>query len=104
MGAGQVGSYLYYYQSNDFVPNPHHYASYQEGWNGLCKSSTINFLIIILQYTLLPIVVYRSSPWKEEIYKNLFILSSIIINLILTIIIFLSTASLSILDLLPIGR
>lgn len=103
LGAGQIGAYLYYYQSNDFVPNPHPYVSYRDGWNGVCKSSTVNFLIIIVEYTLLPIVIYRSSPWKEEIYKNLFLLSTIIINLVLIIAIFIETANLSILDLLPIN-
>jgi hypothetical protein len=99
LSAGQVGAYLYYYQTSDFVANPYPNATYQEGWNGVCKSTTVNFLIIILEHTLLPIFIYRSSPWKEEIYKNKALCLLIVINLVLIVPFFFETANLSFLDL-----
>jgi hypothetical protein len=102
LAAGQLGAYLYYYHNSDFVANPHPIATYKDGWNGVCKSTTVNFLIIILEFTLLPIFIYRSSPWKEEIYKNKPLSLLIVINLVLIVPFFFETANLSFLDLQPI--
>lgn len=99
LSAAQVGAYYYYYNTSDFVANPKPSATFSDGWNGLCKSTTVNFLIVILHSTLLPIMVYRGSPWKEPIYKNVALTVLIIINIVLIVPIFFQTASLSFLDL-----
>lgn len=101
--AGQVSSYFFYYNSPDFVPNPQHSATFSSGFNGLCKSSTINFLMSVLFYSSLPLFVYRSSPWKEPIYKNIPLISLVLINIFLIIPIYFFTSQLSFLDLQPIG-
>lgn len=104
LSAGQIGAYYYYYKSSDYEPNPKPYATFSDGWNGLNKSATINFLIEVLEYTLLPIIIFRSSPWKEPIYQNIPLLVLIIINIVLIVPIFFETANLSFLDLLPIAH
>jgi hypothetical protein len=105
LSAGQVGAYYYYYNnSGDFVANPKPSATFSDGWNGVCKSTTVNFLIIVLEYTLLPVMIYRSSPWKEPIYQNVALTVLIIINIALIVPIFFETASLSFLDLQPIAQ
>lgn len=62
--AVQASAFFYYYSSKDFVVNPNPEVTFAKGWNGLCKSSTANFLIIGLLFTTLPIFLYKGHPWK----------------------------------------
>jgi hypothetical protein len=101
---GQLGAYFYYYNTSDFVPNPNTAITFADGWSGLCKSSTVNFLITTLQFTFLPIFIHRSSPWKEPIYKNIALSVLILINIALIIPIYLFTPYFSFLDLQNINQ
>lgn len=62
--AVQSSAFFYYYNSSDFVANPEPAVTFASGWNGLCKSSTANFLIIGILFTALPIFLYKGYPWK----------------------------------------
>lgn len=95
-------AFFYYTSSSDFEPNPQPKVTFSHGWNGVCKSSTANFLIVILIFTLLPIFIYRSAPWKEPFYKNIVLLILILLDLGAIICMYLFTSQLSIIDLLPI--
>ena len=102
--AGQAGAYYYYYKTSDFVPNPRPVATFQSGWNGNTKTSTVNFLILVLQFTLIHIAIYRSSTWKESIYKHIPLTILIVVNLGLIIPIYFLAANLSFLELQPIAQ
>jgi hypothetical protein len=96
--------YLYYFKSSDFVPNPKPYATFVDGWNFICKSSSVFFLVNTVQATLMPFSTYRSLPWKEKIYKNILMTILIILNSIGISIIFFETQYLSFIQLEPIGH
>lgn len=102
--AAQVASYFYYYNTPDFVPNSQPSATFSSGWNGVCKSATINFLITVLEFSVLPFFIFRSSPWKEPIYKNWPLTVLILINIALIIPIYFFTSSFSIIDMQTIGK
>lgn len=96
---GFVSGYQYYIQTDDFVANSQTTVSFSSGWNGYNKSSTVCFLMANIMYIMLGVLVYRSSPWKERIWKNIPLSILIIINLIAIVTIYFLTAYLSFLNL-----
>ena len=87
MTAGQTAAYFVYYNSSEFMPNPKPIVTISTGFNGECQSSTVNFLISTLLFSFFPVIIYRSSPWKQAIYKNIALTIIVFLNvgLILTI-------------------
>ena len=101
---GLIGSYVYYANSDDFEPNvDHRYCHFEEGWYGLTKSSTANFIAANITYVLLSLVLYKSKPWKQPIWNNKPLFAIIIINAMLIILISLFNEHMSLLDIQPIG-
>lgn len=99
----EVASYQYYRQSPDFVANPNPVATFADGWNGVNNSGTVVFLMIIIIYSFLPAFIYRSHPWKQQIYKNIPLSFVIVVNVILVFTIYYTTKYLSFIDVVPIG-
>lgn len=102
--AGLIISYAYYYQTDDFEPNPHPFIRFPEGWEGETKSSTLNFLTSNILYITLPFAIYRSSPWKLPIWTNKPVIGVVILNVLLLLPICYLTSYLSAFSIQPIGR
>jgi RsiW-degrading membrane proteinase PrsW (M82 family) len=98
-----VAGYQYYVNTSDFVANPNPVATFADGWNGVNKSGTLIFLMLIIVCTLLPLFIYRSDPWKQPLYKNVILTVIIVVNSVLFFAIYYTTSYLSFLDLVPIG-
>lgn len=79
---GLIGAYIYYFNSGNFVANTVTSIKFPEGWFGKTQSCTINFITSNLEYTFLPIAIYRSSPWKLQIFTNIPVTILIIVNII----------------------
>ena len=81
----------------------HRYCHFEEGWYGLTKSSTANFIAANIIYILLSLVLYKSRPWKQPIWNNKPLFSIILINAVLLILISLFNGHMSFLDIQPIA-
>ena len=104
-GAGLVGSYVYFTNSGDFDPNTDHKTiKFPDGWYGETQSSTVNFITSIIVFALLPLAIYRSSPWKLPIWTNLPVTIVVIGNILLILPISFFTSNLGFFGLKPIGR
>ena len=104
-GVGLVGSYVYFTNSGDFVANTEHKSiKFPDGWYGETQSSTVNFITSIITFALLPIAIYRSSPWKLPIWTNLPVTIVVIVNILLILPISYFTSDLGFFGLKPIGR
>ena len=101
---GLISSYVYYSNSDDFVPNlGHRYCHFEDGWYGLTKSSTANFISANIIYVLLSLVLYKSKPWKQPVWNNKPLFVIILINAVLIIMISLFNSHMSFLDIQPIA-
>ena len=101
---GMILAYEYYYYSSDFTPNPITKVTFKDGWNGVNKSSTVLFLISVLYYISLSFLLYRGSPWKKPIYRNILMTLLIVLNIVLIIVIFFTTEKHSWIDLVKIDK
>lgn len=93
---GLVASYIYYANTDDFVPNnTHRYVHFEDGWFGNTKSSTMNFIAANLSYIALALFIYKSKPWKQPVWTNKPLFVVILVNTVLIIIISFITDKLS---------
>ena len=92
-----------YTASSDFVANPYPWAHFPEGWNGVTKSSTLNFLTANVLYISLPFFIYRGWPWKCPIYQNRALIILIGVNAVLLVGIGLATSHLGAVDVVSIA-
>ena len=77
---------IYYYNSDDFVPNnEHRYAHAGEGWFGDTKSSTVAFIASSFFYVFLTVIIYKGSPWKQPFWKAKALRAYVVFLLVLTI-------------------
>lgn len=104
LAAGLAGSYFFYYNTDEFIPNTVRTITFASGWNGKCVSTTVSFFVTVLEFSLLPFVVYRSSPWKEPFYRNIPLMILVIVNIALITVIYFWPQYFAFLDLKVISR
>jgi magnesium-transporting ATPase (P-type) len=103
IGGGSIIAYYYYVNTDDFVSNPISSVTFDSGWSGESKGSTIFLGITNIYYSFLPILLARSKPWKESYWKNIPLFVLTLLDIIFSVSYFFITSSLSFLNVLPIG-
>ena len=83
--AGMGIGWWIYSSSADYYPNPNPYITYDSGYNSKTKSVTYIYILMMFFFSILPIVLYRSSPWKMPIYKEKVFCLWVILNVALCI-------------------
>lgn len=102
---GVLGAYYYYVNSHGYVADTTHRSiTFVKGFDSRTQNCTIIFQMLVIIYTLLPIPIIRGSPYKEPIWRNFFLLLVIILNFILSTLIFFGTPYLSFLYLVQIDQ
>ena len=104
VSVGMTLGYLLLFNSQDFIINSQREVTFQSGWNGQCMSSTLVFLLGMICSLFLALLLYRSKPWKEPIYKNVLMIIFIGINLALIGLIFLYSGQVRWLTLVGIPK
>jgi hypothetical protein len=89
--AGIIAGYYYFYCTDEYVSNPDKIVSFLKGFEANTKSTTIVFLMMNVAFILTPAILHRNSPWKQPLYKNLWLLILTILNMIIIIAIFFLT-------------
>jgi hypothetical protein len=77
---------------------------FEDGWFGETKSATINFITANVVYVMLAVLLYRSSPWKQQIWTNRPLFLIILLNTLLVAAMSLWTSELGGMGLQPIAR
>ena len=84
---GVLGSWLYYSNTTDFVPNSQKKVGIEtNGFNSKNQSTTLIYVLMLLTTAINGFITYRSKPWRQKIYTNYILTFLIVINLALSFI------------------
>jgi hypothetical protein len=62
--AGVTIGYIIFKNTDNFTPNPKPVISFSEGYYGKTASASAIWLLSFWSYLSVPIIIYRSQPWK----------------------------------------
>lgn len=62
--AGFIGGYLFYFNTEEYLPNPIPKATIADGFNSENHTTTIVFLLVMVIFNLLAFAIYSGSPWR----------------------------------------
>jgi uncharacterized membrane protein len=99
-----VACYLYNSNTDGFTSNLNCAVTFAFGYIGRTQSATIMFVAKILALIFMAVTVYRSSPWKEPIYRNILLTVLLVLNFIVMFFLFFGTSSLAMLRVVPIAN
>lgn len=87
-----MAAYFYFKSTDVYVPNKVRVVTLEKGYLGLkCQVQTIMFLLINLPFIVNAFICFRSSPFKEPIYKSKILIVTILGNLIAAIVFFFTS-------------
>ena len=81
--AGLCLGYLYISSDSNFVVNPNPVVPQPDGkfkWNPFTYSATAVFLMVLVPFTMYGLYFYISRPWKQKIYKNIYLFVIFLLN------------------------
>lgn len=84
--SGFVAVMFYFRGTKDFVPNPKPYVDVK--WYPYTSISSVNLLMLLPIYIFYPFFIYISKPWKQKIYRNIILITLIVLNVIAAVIIY----------------
>jgi len=86
--SGVVSGFQFIVNQPDYITNPSPYFPLGGGYNPECQLVTSMFLMMGLPLATTAILVYKSSPWKNPIYRN-YVLSIVIgVNILIVLVFF----------------
>lgn len=84
--AGILGSWFYYKNTPEYLPNPKPTISIANGgFNSKNHCTTLIFILIILTSACNGFIIYRSKPWRERFFRNYLFTLLIFSNLIIAL-------------------
>lgn len=83
MAVGLVGGYFCVTRDSGYIPNPKPEFILGVGYYPDCQLVTAMFLLMGVPLTTIAILVYKSHPWKNPIYRNIVLMIMLCLNLII---------------------
>lgn len=68
---GVLGAWFYFYNTDEFVPNPKTRVTVENGsFNSKIMSTSMIYVLVLIVLAANGFIMHRSSPWRERIYRN----------------------------------
>lgn len=80
LSGGLIAGFFYLTGSSGYITNPDPYFKIGGGFNPDCQLVTAMFLLTAFPQITTAILVYKSHPWKQPIYKNIVLMIVISVN------------------------
>lgn len=101
---GFVCCYLYNSSADGFIANYDCAVTFKRGYIGRTQSSSLMLICTLFILVFMAIIVYRSAPWKQRIYKNIPLSVLLLFNFVMLYFFFFSTESMSAFGIVPISN
>lgn len=86
LASGLLGGFFYTTGRSDYITNSDPFYIFGVGYHPDCQLVTSMFLLMGIPLATTSVLVYKSHPWKNTIYKNIVLTIVIIVNIIIMIV------------------
>lgn len=86
---GVICGFFYIRNHPHYIPNPKPHHRLIEGYNAECQLVTAIFLMLSVPIAASAILIYKSDPWKNPIYRNIVLMIWLAVDFIVIIVLFI---------------